>query len=293
MVTEKKTSSSHILYDPLEDAGKSMIKAVLAPVRAQAGFLIYLDAELWGVKFLGVYGGEPDRAAAEQLNLLLEPLREQYGRANDEHHHQRLFELVFDLKNRSGLSVEQMRGAAVYWLTTRSLSLGDTVLTGKGQERIRHWFHEGEPRSPLRFQDTLEWAATYHRNLESMKGVRKDIDGYEQINETTLKIPNSAARKNLVTGENLEIFLAQHIIAMDREALEHAPVKRQRSQPSLTSFFMPVRGFGQWRAAIDWIQCETAEDGSAHTRGLEKKLKEQTSEFSKSALEELLIASIF
>lgn len=289
---ERKTSSSHILYGPLKDAAESMIKDVLAPVRAQAGIFIYLDADFWRVKFLGVSGGEPDRVAAEQLNLLLEPAREQYGQANDEQHHQRLFELVLDLKNKSGLSVEQMRGAAVYWLTTGSLSLGDTVTTAKGQERIPHWFHEGEPRSPLRFQDTLEWAATYQRDLESMKSVRKDIDRYEQINRTTLKIPNSAARKNLITGENLEIFLAQHIIAIDREALEHTTVKRKLPQPSLTSFFMPIRGFGQWRAAIDWIQCETGEENSTHNHGLEKKLKEQTSELSKSALEELLTLTL-
>ena len=289
---ERKASSSHILYGPLKDAVESMIKDVLAPVRAQAGIFIYLDADFWRVKFLGVSGGEPDRVAAEQLNLLLEPVREQYGQANDEHHHQRLFELVFDLKNRSGLSVERMRGAAVYWLTTGSLSLGDTVMTAKGQERIPHWFQEGEPRSPLRFQDTLEWAATYQRDLESMESVRKDIGRYEQINRTTLKIPNSAARKNLITGENLEIFLAQHIIALDREALEHTPVKRKLPQPSLTSFFMPIRGFGQWRAAIDWIQCETGEENSTHNHGLEKKLKEQTSELSKSALEELLTLTL-
>ena len=289
---ERKTSSSHAPYSPLKDVVESMIKDVLAPVRAQASIFIYLDADFWRVRFLGVYGGEPDRVAAEKLNLLLEPVREQYGRANQEPPHEKLFELIFDLKDRSGLSVEQMRGAAVYWLKTGSLMLGDAVMTAQGQERIPHWFHEGPPHSLLRFQDTLDWAAAHRRNLESMKSVRKDIEGYEQINRTTLKIPDSAARKNLITAENLEIFLAKHIIAIDREVLERAPVEFTSPQPSLTSFFMPIRSFGQWRAAIDWIQCETKGANASPVGSLEEKLKEETSELSKSLLEELLTLTL-
>jgi hypothetical protein len=285
--------STRILYGPLKDAVESMIRDVLAPVTAHAGFFVYLEADLWSVRFLGVNGGQADSAAAERLDQLLEPIKKHYQRSGDENPQRRLFKLALDLQKRSGLTLKQMQGAAVHWLIMRRLALGNTSRTGDDAQKIHFWSVPGEARPLLRFQNAIDWAATYGGDLERMRAEREDVASCSQINRTVLKVPGSAAYRNLVTGENLDIILAEHIISLDEESLSRSADATQPFEQSLNFFLMPIRGLGQWRAAIDWIGRQAGKrDEASVNNNLDLNIGRQASELSQSALEELLTLSL-
>lgn len=285
------------LSGPIRDTVESLIGDVLAPVRAPAGFFIYLHPDKWQVSFLGINGGGTTTGEGDDFAPVWESLKEEWCQqsfAGDTggavETHRRLFAIVFDLADKHGLTLRQLQSAAVRLLTSKGLALGNTIYTAGGEERVGHWTIGGPARPLLRFQDSLDWAATYKRDLRAMKQRRTDAGGYAVIhaeNPTVLKVPTSAARANLVTADNLDIFLAEHILALDEQTFSRQLLS---SDPSLTLYFLPIRGLGQWRAAINWISLETS--GDVRPASLESRLSQQTSELAKSALEELMTTTL-
>jgi len=115
----------------------------------------------------------------------------------------------------SGLSWAEIQGAAVYWLETGGVNLGNTSVSQGGRlSRVEHWSLIKNTRPLIRFQDVLDWAATYRFNIQQMQSERADTERYEELGPTVLKIPMPAVRNNLVVRDNLHIFLAEHIISL-------------------------------------------------------------------------------
>jgi hypothetical protein len=292
---------SIILSKRLRDTLESMIGDVLAPVESHAGSFIYIEADSFQAKFLCVNadGVEASTELVERLDPILTRLRHKYDqRASDqtgtpENPHRRLFEMIAELAEESQLTKDELRAVAFHWLRNRGLTLGNTAHgQGGSSQTVTHWSFSKNPRPMLRVQDSLDWAATFNSNLASMGCERGDIGLYSSINSTVLKIPMSAARHNLVTGNNFEVFLAEHIVALDDDSLSNPEALRDLKSPSLTFYMLPIRGLGQWRAAIDWIERRTGNDDEAHDNALGEELRKQSSKLSKAALEELLSLSL-
>jgi hypothetical protein len=292
---------SRILSKSLRDTLESMIGDVLAPVESHAGLFIYIEADSFQAKFLGesADGAEASPELVERIDPILDRLRQKYGRTDSsqsgslEDTHRRLFEIVAELAEESGLTRDELRSVALHWLRNRGLTLGNATLKqGGGSQTVAHWSFTEEPRPMLRFQDALDWAASFNSDLADMERERGDIELYSGLNSTVLKIPMPAVRHNLVTGDTLEVFLAEHIVALDDDSLSNPDALRNFKSPGLTFYMLPIRGLGQWRAAIDWIECNTSDGDGGRGNDLDDALRKQASRLSKAALEELLSLSL-
>lgn len=185
-----------------------------------------------------------------------------------------------------------VRAVAVRWLEDESLSLGDAFsLPVWNPER---WRSSPNQQAPLRFQDAIDWYAGHRCPVDRAK-FAKDV-GYSEVgatrsNPTILKVPMSASRPNIVTFANLKVFLAEHLLAYDQYA-SSLPASSQASvneSSGLTFFFLPVKGLGQFRAAIDWVGVDGFKMNSLK---IEQQLMEQASTLQRLGLESLFTQSL-
>lgn len=281
---------SDFLSGPLRDAVESLIRDILVPVNALAGFFIFLEANTWQVRFLSINSGNADPRSAAHLDAFLGHIRDKDDRQSNDHKRnladtRLLLDLVFEIIKNSGLTRPEIQGAAIHWLKSKGLMLGNTSNAGSGARKISYWDFGGEELPLLEFQNALDWRATFGGDLERMKEEREDV-GYTKINPSVLKVPMSAARPHL------EILLAEHIISLDEEAFSNPDLIKEMKSPRLTHYFMPVRGLGQWRAAIVFLEIETEDVNDQRGNSLANKLAGQASELSRLAAEELLTLSL-
>jgi hypothetical protein len=188
------------------------------------------------------------------------------------------------------LDEQLVRAVAVRWLEEESLSLGDAFsLPAWNGER---WRSSPNQQAPLRFQDAIDWYAGHHCSVERAKFAREA--GYSEVgatrsNPTILRVPMSASRPNIVTLGNLKTFLAEHLLAYDQYASSVSPAQNVNESSGLTFFFLPIKGLGQFRAAIDWVGVDGYKMNSLK---IEHQLMEQASTLQRLGLESLFTQSL-
>ena len=295
-IVNNNDALSDILSSPVGETVESLIGDVLGAVNTRAGFLSYFNPGNREVRFLGVKGGDTRLGSDAHDERVWSTLREMYLRRTvvrgprAEDPHRLIFELIFDLAGRLRLTLPQLQGASKRLLISKGLSLGSHAVTPEGPRPVEHWSFGEAGRNMLRVQDSWDWAACGH-DLERLKLERADTASYEALSgerPTILKVPRSADRAGLVTADTIDVFAAEHVIALDEQTFSRPGVLLAAPEPGLTFFFLPVRGLGQWRASVNWI-CVAP---SAAEKQLEKQLAEQASRLSHAVLEELNTAYI-
>jgi hypothetical protein len=197
------------------------------------------------------------------------------------------------------LDQQHVRAVAVRWLEQGSLPLGDAPALPAGAEG--RWRSVTTRQAQLRFQDAIDWRAAYNCSLGEAKQANDGdrYEGYEEFgviggstdSHTILKVPMSASRPNIVTLSNLKVFLAEHLLAYDNYTahMHSSQVDGLIVDPGLTFFFLPIKGLGQYRAAIDWVGVEGYKSNS-HT--IQKRLEHQASTLQRLGLESLFTQSL-
>jgi hypothetical protein len=179
---------------------------------------------------------------------------------------------------------EYFSAVAGRWLEENPLLLGDVPqLSASASDR---WRSQPAGRAQLRFQDALDWCAGYGYSLAAARSDNYDrYNEYtELMSETVLKVPHSASRPNLVTADNLKVILAEHLLAYNTFTRSFA------KDSGLTFFFQPLKGLGQYRAAIDWVTVENA--GGIPSHQTESRLNKEASPLQQRALELLFTQSL-
>jgi hypothetical protein len=179
---------------------------------------------------------------------------------------------------------EYFSAVAGRWLEENPLLLGDVPqLSASASDR---WRSHPAGRAQLRFQDALDWCAGYGYSLAAARSDNYDrYNEYtELMSETVLKVPHSASRPNLVTADNLKVILAEHLLAYSTFTRSFA------KDSGLTFFFQPLKGLGQYRAAIDWVTVENA--GGIPSHQTESRLNKEASPLQQRALELLFTQSL-
>lgn len=278
------TSLLRTLSGPLRD--------ILSTINAPAGFFLSLNPDQFEVRFLGIHSAKADPHAARVLwEIILQESWPPYLETGKDVQ-DALFQIISSLCEMSGLSWGEIQGAAVHWLETGGVNLGNTTISQDGKlSRVEHWSLTKNTRPLIRFQDALDWAATYRFNLDQLKSERADTQGYEELGPTVLKIPMPAVRNNLVVRDNLHIFLAEHIISLNGsvDLKNRCPKQSNWSQ---TFYMFPIRGLGQWRAAINWIEAGLSNEEMQKNSSLATKIKQQASALARAAIEEMFTLSL-
>lgn len=186
------------------------------------------------------------------------------------------------------LDEQVVRAVAVRWLEEEGLSLGDAPdLPIWNPDR---WRCSPNQQAQLRFQDAIDWYAGHKSFLDRAEFAR-NLE-YEEVgatpnNPTILKVPRSASRPNIVTLANLKVFLAEHLLAYAQYASGVQLSQTSIDRSSLTFFFLPIKGLGQFRAAIDWIGVDEID-----SRDIKLQLLKQASTLQRLGLESLFTQSL-
>jgi hypothetical protein len=179
---------------------------------------------------------------------------------------------------------EYLSAVAGRWLEDNPLLLGDVPESFAGA--ADRWRSYPAGRAQLRFQDALDWCAGYGYSLDAAcrDNYPRFKDYTKLMSETVLKVPLSASRPNLVTADNLKVILAEHLLAFNTYTRSFS------RDAGLTFFFQPLKGLGQYRAAIDWVTVESAGGGPSHQT--ESRLNKEASPLQQRALELLFTISL-
>jgi hypothetical protein len=185
---------------------------------------------------------------------------------------------------KGDISGEYLSAVAGRWLEETPLLLGD--VPESNARAATRWRSEPAGRAQLRFQDALDWCAGYRYSLDAARSDNYDRfrDYTKLLSETVIKVPLSASRPNLVTVDNLKVILAEHMLAYQTYTKSFA------RDSGLTFFFQPLKGLGQYRAAIDWVTVESAGGGPSHQT--ESRLNKEASPLQQRALELLFNQSL-
>ncbi len=274
-------------------------------ISAPAHFLLLLKPGVTKIDFIAVADADQSHLASvdecrQVLDQAYEELLAGIKRAHtvDLSNTEFLFALCRQLvtvakRLAPGLNLDEhlVRAVAVRWLEDDSLSLGDAFsLPAWNPER---WRSSPSQQAPLRVQDAIDWYAGHRCPVERAKFARDA--GYSEVgatrsNPTILKVPMSASRPNIVTLANLKVFLAEHLLAYDQYASSVPSAQASVNESSgLTFFFLPIKGLGQFRAAIDWVGVDGYKMNSLK---IEHQLMEQASTLQRLGLESLFTQSL-
>jgi hypothetical protein len=194
------------------------------------------------------------------------------------------------------LDEQHVRAVAVRWLEQELLSLGDAPPLPEGAER--RWRSQPAHQAHLRFQDAIDWYAGYGCSLAEARFANdgERYEGYQEFGvggngkgNTILKVPMSASRPNIVTLSNLKVFLAEHLLAYGKftSNMHSPPAGGFSAEPGLTFFFLPIKGLGQYRAAIDWVGVD-----GYNILTIQMQLNQEASTLQRLGLESLFSQSL-
>ena len=296
---QKTSAISHIISPSM--------RRHMREISAPAHFLLLLKPGVTKIDFIAV--ADADQSQLASLNECRQVLDAAYSdvlaeikRQNEEHSvdlskPEVLFglchQLVTAAKERAphlNLDEHLVREVAVRWLEEESLSLGDAFsLPVRNPER---WRSSPNHQAQLRFQDAIDWYAGHRCSVDRARFANDA--GYSEVgatrsNPTILKVPMSASRPNIVTLANLKVFLGEHLLAYDQFASSMHPSPASAESSSLTFFFLPIKGLGQFRAAIDWVGVDGYKMNSLK---IEHQLMEQASTLQQLGLESLFTQSL-
>lgn len=213
-----------------------------------------------------------------------------------------LFKLCHDvvtraktLEPRLEFSDQHVRAVAVRWLEQETLSLGKMLDSGEGVSA--RWRVEPNHQPFLRFQDAIDWYAKHDCSLPDARhdNPNRYVKDYGECGsgpyKTILIVPNSANRPNIVNHSNLKVFLAEHLLAYDQYVLHLGTTHADEpdGEPGLTFFLLPIKGLGQYRAAIDWVGIDGYKTNSEKIDGA---LSKQASKLQRLGLESLFTQSL-
>lgn len=287
------------------------MKRHLREIDAPARFLLFLRPGVTKLDFIPVADtnqsgtnslDEYQRVMDQAFDDALERIKQQGPQYLHDLRTLSLFELCHEVVTAAQglaphlqLDEQHVRAVAVRWLEQESLSLGDVPNSGKTGSR---WRITPNKQAHLRFQDAIDWYAEHKCELPNPDLANDDrYRDYEELgvgrsrtSNTILKIPNSANRPNMVKPTNLKVFLAEHLFAYHQYAHSRTDNRNGAAQePGLTFFFLPMKGLGQFRAAIDWVGIDFFQL-SSHT--IRNSLLEQASTLQRLGLESLFTQSL-
>lgn len=261
---------------------------LLRPGTAKLDFIAAGDPQDLDLPLLDRYQAAMDRAFEAKFKKIL---KQRKRSLSDLSNPRVLFDLCGEIVTASRKSLgdaeieeEYLSAVAGRWLEENPLLLGDVPeATSKASDR---WRSQPAGRAQLRFQDALDWCAAYGYSLDAARSDNNDRykEYTELMSETVLKVPHSASRPNLVTADNLKVILAEHLLAYNTFTKSFA------KDSGLTFFFQPLKGLGQYRAAIDWVTVENA--GGVPSHQTESRLNKEASPLQQRALELLFTQSL-
>ncbi len=261
---------------------------LLRPGTTKLDFIAAGDPQDLELPLLDRYQTAMDQAFEAKFKKIL---RQKKSSLSDLSNPRVLFDLCSEIVAASQKSLgdgeindEYLSAVAGRWLEENPLLLGDVPkLTARASDR---WRAQPAGRAQLRFQDALDWCAGYGSSLDAARS--DNYDRYKEytelMSETVLKVPHSASRPNLVTTDNLKVILAEHLLAYKTYTRSFA------KDSGLTFFFQPLKGLGQYRAAIDWVTVENS--GGIPSHQTESRLNKEASPLQQRALELLFTQSL-
>jgi hypothetical protein len=289
-----------------------VIKNILSPamrrhmreIPARTHFLLMLHAGVEKVDFIAVAeNNEPQLPQIERARQAMYEafssrraeivnLPEELSSLSDS---TKLFQLCFEIVTAAQelvpdlpLTENYIRAVAVSWLEEQSLPLGDGP-KAEG-EIIDPWRLSPADRAQLRFQDAVDYYAVHNCSLESARfssdATRFDgCVGVGNRGNVVLKVPTPARRDGIVALPNLQLFVAEHLLAYNKSAARRRGAE-EVEVPELTFFFLPLKGLGQVRAAIDWVGVGS-KTGEIHV-----DLENQATKLQRVGLESLFTQSL-
>ncbi len=261
---------------------------LLRPGTTKLDFLAAGDSQYLDVPLLDQYQVVMDHAFDVKFK---EIVRQRSSVLSDLSDPRALFKLCGEIVETSSRNLpegvvrgEYLSAVAGRWLEDNPLLLGDVPESSAGA--VDRWRSYPAGRAQLRFQDALDWCAGYGYSLDAARrdNYPRFKDYTKLMSETVLKVPLSASRPNLVTADNLKVILAEHLLAYNTYTRSFS------EDAGLTFFFQPLKGLGQYRAAIDWVTVESA--GGAPSHQTESRLNKEASPLQQRALELLFTISL-
>lgn len=172
---------------------------------------------------------------------------------------------------------------------------------------IQHWslWQDRAPglRPLTHFQDALDLAAIYRFDSEALRAGRpgsrfQRLASWPGTKTILVKVDNYAERSGLLSF-NASLYVAEYFQVYQPGRGEQAAPERE--PVAVDEYFMPMRGFGQWRAALEYkVLRRTGEDPSAGSRRnddtpskrIERELVEVNILAVRLALEELFTRAL-
>jgi hypothetical protein len=262
-MTRRDHASSDLEYGLMRELLEPLAQVT---ARLEAGaeqlplFFLVLDPWSWSVRFVQP-SGPGDAILAQELLELIEPMRPLYSDVAPANVHSLLARHTVELLEHFSQKKQPkaVHLAAIDILETHPLALGfGTDLNAS------NWLAPGrtpkitsakpDKHTLIRFQDALDFGATadsFRHSLKLLHERSKENRYYRNYGPCTLQVPAYTSRKNLVTPRNVHIFLAEYIYY-------GGTLRSVKPRQPIDFYFLPLRGFGQWRACIDWLASEAA-----------------------------------
>ena len=288
------------------------IRRHMREVEAPAHFLLFLRPGVTKLDFVAVADrngtgtgslDEDQRILDQAFEDILERIKKTGSPSQAElSNTASLFKLCYAVVSRAKqlapkFNDQHVPAVGVRWLEQESLSLGDVV--DSSQNPVLRWRSTRSGRASLRFQDAIDWYAEYKSSIAEAKHADPvRYKGYEEYGsgrrKTILRIPTSASRPNIVNLSNLKVFLAEHLLAYKEydqyvRLLRTPYATEPDGEPGLTFYFLPIKGLGQYRAAINWVGIDGYKMNSVR---IENDLSYEASSLQRLGLESLFTQSL-
>lgn len=252
-------SPDALLFAPLGD--------VLARLGGRPVFMAALTPRSWNANVFQTFG-EGDSRVGDAMRSQIQEQWARFSRssipapAHQTGSHERLRRQVTQHQKIIDI-IKQMLArwpapalvqGARHLLSSTRMPLGWAPRTKSNEQAFPHWYPERYPHAPseprersslIYFQDALDFAAfgfQYTTLAERSSGQHYRKHGH------VLEVVNLSARSNLVNADNVVIYVAEYILALGK----HLSSSALDRTAGLSLYILPVRGLGQWRAALYW-----------------------------------------
>ena len=282
------------------------MRKLMKAIPAQTHFLLLMRPGVCSVDFIAVADNNESsltsiEAGLQAMNQAFNNKREEIAAHGPDYfstlsNSKRILRLGYEIViEAQGLVPEikltdhYIHAVAVNWLEQDSIPLGDAPKVD--DQAIDPWRTTPANHAQLRFQDAIDWYATHNcsPNLNQFQEHGGRFEGCEGVGNgrnVVLKVPTPASRDRIVAPGNLKLFIAEHLLAYNKNAAAIHD-QEENEDPGLTFFFLPLKGLGQVRSAIDWVG-----DTKGTSEQIHRILNDEATNLLRSGLESLFTQSL-
>jgi hypothetical protein len=212
-------------------------------------FFITLHPTQWALQY---YSGTVPQSSGERD--VLDAVIKRFSRCENK---KDLDDLICWMADRSTeFSREDLFQAADRLLAANELSLG-WINSGDGSATRAHWLLDQDRPAPLRwFQFALDFAFVYQFDAARVPPEERGKVVFDD-NSSIMRVPEYISAPLLVDATSFRSYFAEYLYSQRGEIpkphLGESQIPEEKKPSKLDHFFVPLAGFGQWRAAACWI----------------------------------------